>query len=885
MDGGSPAATSSLAATWPLVGRDAELTRIAEAMGDEDCRGVVVSAGAGVGKSRLAREAHAAAQRSGALAVWAQATRSSATVPLGAFAGLIPDDVRSDDALELMRCSADALRTQAGGRKVVLGVDDAQLLDPVSAALLLHLTTTQSVFVVATVRSGEPCPDAVVSLWKDAGARRLELDRLGDAAVAALVEGALGGPVEQAALRWVAESSQGNALYVHELVLGAVDAGTLALEHGLWRLARRPSVSPSLVELVATRMGTLSDDERAPVELLALGEPLRLDELIALTSADAVIDAEAHGMVLVDAPATGGDVRLSHPLYGEVVRSALPVLRARGLRLRLAAAVQERDPLSPDDALRVARWLLDAGAAIPPELLLDAARAALLAGDPDLGAELAERAVADGAGLPATLVLARAHTVRKRFEDTEAVLAAAQDLVASLAGDPAAHDTVLDSLEQRMHALYWGLGRAADARALLSGARAWSDDPLWERRLLPLRLALTGMLDGFSGTVDLLADLLADPDLDAATRRMAEPRYAIALFYLGRSSEVHPLARRLRPSVPLGDYNDAVALGAWSLTSIESGQDWEDAEAYMRDTLRDAVDVNDRDAGGIAAYSLGVLAFLGGRHADARRWFAEADVHFERQDTFGAAVQMRAFEVGLGLATGDARAALAAHDRMTSALDGREPANSQRPYVLRADGWAARARGEDAAAVDMLLAAASHLDDQPGYASLLTYEAMRAGAPAADVASAQARLAARCDARLVAAYAAHAAALAAGDADALLAVAEELAALGAMPYAVDAAAQAAAALVRAGRHDAARRAAVRMRELHVPGQGTQPPEIEGLDAAASTLTSRESEIVTLAAGGLSNAEIADRLVLSVRTVESHIYRAMHKLGVSDRRHL
>ena len=153
-----------------------------------------MSAGAGVGKSRLAREAHAAAQRSGALAVWAQATRSSATVPLGAFAGLIPDDVRSDDALELMRRSADALRTQAGGRKVVLGVDDAQLLDPVSAALLLHLTTTQSVFVVATVRSGEPCPDAVVSLWKDAGARRLELDRLSDAAVAALVEGALGGP-------------------------------------------------------------------------------------------------------------------------------------------------------------------------------------------------------------------------------------------------------------------------------------------------------------------------------------------------------------------------------------------------------------------------------------------------------------------------------------------------------------------------------------------------------------------------------------------------------------------------------------------------------------------------------------------------------------------
>ena len=54
---------------------------------------------------------------------------------------------------------------------------------------------------------------------------------------------------------------------------------------------------------------------------------------------------------------------------------------------------------------------------------------------------------------------------------------------------------------------------------------------------------------------------------------------------------------------------------------------------------------------------------------------------------------------------------------------------------------------------------------------------------------------------------------------------------------------------------------------------------------AVALTARESQLVGLARQGLSNAEIADRLVLSVRTVETHLYRAMQKLGVSDRREL
>jgi DNA-binding NarL/FixJ family response regulator len=48
------------------------------------------------------------------------------------------------------------------------------------------------------------------------------------------------------------------------------------------------------------------------------------------------------------------------------------------------------------------------------------------------------------------------------------------------------------------------------------------------------------------------------------------------------------------------------------------------------------------------------------------------------------------------------------------------------------------------------------------------------------------------------------------------------------------------------------------------------------------LTEREVEIVMMIGQGLSNRAIAERLTVSVRTVESHVYRAMMKTGTTDR---
>jgi DNA-binding CsgD family transcriptional regulator len=69
-------------------------------------------------------------------------------------------------------------------------------------------------------------------------------------------------------------------------------------------------------------------------------------------------------------------------------------------------------------------------------------------------------------------------------------------------------------------------------------------------------------------------------------------------------------------------------------------------------------------------------------------------------------------------------------------------------------------------------------------------------------------------------------------------------------------------------------------------EGVQTPALRRtIDPRSLRLTRREWEIAELAAGGDSNSEIAARLRISVRTVESHLYHAMTKLGVTRRHEL
>ena len=862
----------------PLMSREAELGRILAKLRRPEPAAFVLAGQAGVGKSRLASEAARSAAELGFTTARAIATRSAALIPFGPFARFLPETgASSGDLLGLLRQVSDAILERAGPeRRLLLVVDDAQLLDDGSAALVHQLVQESSCSVVASVRTPGPAPDPVTALWKDGLAERIDLACWDEAETEAVVTRVLGGPVARGTVRRLWEVSRGNALYLRELLIGAVDSGALSQVSGIWTL-RQPLTAPGrLVELVASRLAGLTPETVAVIELLAAGEPVGMPILERLTDPVGLENAEAQGLVVVRQDGRRTEARLAHPVYGEALRQSLPRLTLRRVSAALVSAVEATGARRREDLLCLGRWQLDSGAPGDAALLTRAARRAIEMFDLDLAARLAQAALDSGGGADAGLVLGEARFRSGRHAEAEEALAAAVPRCRT--------DAELARIANaRAHNFHNLIGDPAAARAVLDEALAAVTDPLARLQLLG-RLATFRLLEADpEGALAAAGPLLANEDYAIKSRGSYVSSIALAL--LGRTEEAVSVAylglEAHQRASGLPSAAEAQLVGA--VLGHAAGGRLAQAEADATTGYEGSVVVGDKDGQATHLMLTGLILVERGRLADAARAFLDAASINREVHDFAA---LRWCLGGLALAE-----AMRGHIEAAVTAAAERDQLSQGPMTIweadlieRGRAWVAAAVGELSQASQILATAAggaAAANMRVAEARLL-HDMARLGQPGL-AAPRLAALAEATDGEFVAALARHAAALVRGRGHDLEAAAHALEALGADLLAAEAYLAAAASYRSKGLARQATKTARRAGELAAPLGDVRTPGLSlGGRTGLDQLTRREREVATMAAAGASSRDIAAKLVLSVRTVDNHLQNVYSKLGVTSR---
>ncbi|WKG06153.1 LuxR family transcriptional regulator [Mycolicibacterium sp. HK-90] len=855
---------------WPLTGRLEETRLIDAALASADLSGIVIYGAAGVGKSRIAREALSTAAETARETRWTVGTSAAQALPLGAFARWV--GTSDADSVALVGRVIDGLTTVPGGRQVVVCVDDAHLLDGLSGFVLQQIVQRRAAKLLLTVRSGPAVPPEVLAAVDRGRFERLDLQPLSREESSQLLTAALSGPPDPDAAQRLWRLTRGNALYLRNIVEQEVNQGRLARRQGYWRWSGEPVMAPGLVELIEARIGALPPAVSEVVDVLAVAEPIQLEVLTAIADADSVAEAETRGLIAIDA--ADQEVRVAHPLYAEVRRNRVPGARLRRLRGSVATALADRDD---GDAMRMvvrrATLMLDSDLPPDPELLTRAAQGAVWLSDLALADRLAGGAVAAGADAEANFI--RAHALSWLSQGAES-------------------DAVLDAIAETE--------LTDDGRARLAFLRA--ANLLWA---------------------------LADPvgakrHIDVAARRIpGEARDAVDAFYTVYWATVGEPARARTASSDLDlDALPAIvgAVTAWAV-AVSCG----DAGAADEAVAAAQGGYRITDASFDAAHTrfvvadahIGALLLAGRIHEaleEAERLTARAAELPGVAQLFGSALTGRAAlaagrldtatklldpVVEMLLAAGESNgfsyrfhlpraAALAiqgmAGDATVAELDAcRHPSWQYLGYEHElARAWVAATQGAVSQAVGIALGAAETARANGQLAAEVW--CLQTAAQFGDHSRTQRldELTGLVQGPRVGAAAALCRALAHGDGDGLGMVSTEFEEFGDIVAAADAAGLAAAVYRRKDMRGSALAMAARASALAEACGGAATP---ALLAAVERLplTDREREIAMLLGAGLSSRAIAERLGLSVRTVEGHIYRAMAKTGASSRAEL
>ncbi|KRE34690.1 LuxR family transcriptional regulator [Mycobacterium sp. Soil538] len=849
---------------WQLLDRPREFDAVRSALTGTGSYGVVLVGDAGVGKTTLARSVTESLRSQ---VHWVASTESSRSIPLGVFAHLVGGS-SSRDATALLASARESLVAQGNS---IVGVDDAHLLDELSATLLHQMAVDQTGRILATVRSGEPVPDAVTSLWKDGYLRRIELQPFTKQQSVQLVESVIGGRLEglSADLMW--ESSGGNPLFLRHLVEGSIDAGTLKRVDDVWQLRGPTAVPSGLVALLESRLEHAGDAVMTALKLLALCEPLDIDALTELAGDAAVDDAEMRGLVRFQQDGPVLNARFSHPLVGDVVRSKVGRAAERRLKGQVVQILRRRGLDTAASRIRMAQLSIDSDQPVDTELLTSAAKDAIYLSNLPLGERLARRAFERTGSLADGALLSRALLWQGKPAAADAILAQFA---------PADLDEV--QLVQwgvpRASTLFWSMSEVGAAHEVLALVNERVRHPALRLILDATAAAMAVHENNIEAGIAEALRVLADPQAPDQAVEFAAFAAGLAMPVAGRGDEFEPIAARCRAEQKTTDGMIRVMVRYCDVLALTHTGRFRLAEKRAAD-YADFSSVGQFLAWAIAKIMAGVVA-------TARGDFPEVISSIEQALAALSAESPLPWQLPGRLLLARAYAALGrigeAERVLTDAAEHSGPSMElHEPQRLVSRSWYAAAKGMERNAVELARAAADNAHRSGQYA--LEAEALHHATRFGDRTTA-ARLAELADlvhGNLAALYARHAAAAAEADAAALDAVSTEFERAGVLLSAADAAAQAAALHDAAGdRRRTSESGATALRLAEACGGATTP----AIRTAARPLplTPREREIAELVSAGLSNREVAEQLTLSVRTVEGHVYRACFKLDVADR---
>jgi DNA-binding NarL/FixJ family response regulator/tetratricopeptide (TPR) repeat protein len=788
---------------------------------------------------------------------------------------------------------------------VALIVDDVQWADPPSVLVLHRLAQgvrQQPLLLVVAARSaaegtaeGEAAAGLVRGLTAR-GADVLRLEPLPETAVAKLVEELLAMPAGPGLAGLVARAG-GNPMYVTELVDALYRESVIAVEDGVAEVSSHTEapLPGSLVETSMRRLDFLPRQSRDILEMAAvLGPAIDAGELSAVLGSPLVTVSETlvraiEAGLLVD---TGEQLVFRHDLIREALAEHLPETVRTALRLRAGQVLAAAG--APVE--RVAEHLL-AGTVLDPHTVgwLVQQADALIVRAPRLAVPLLRRALAalDGAD-PAAAAL-RLHLVRALLWD----------------GDPAAAELAARAalLTDGGPALRWLLMQACYRQGRLDEAVVVSEDALSLRELSP------GEAGRFQGFAAFCLFYLERFDAGELAARLAveegeaeQDAQAVGLGYLGLSAlrfaegdmvKAYALADRallafqggIRPDLQADPY----AMRGYCLLELDR---FDEADEAIAIALR-----HNQATGGVylaLTYALRArMRFLDGRWDDA---LAEIEAGLDGPDPLGQAPGLKAMAALVAIRRGTYQAEREELPEPDDGVGGRKYG-----YLTRwAQALLEESRSDPGYALDLLYPVwerAWGLDQRRVIyricADLARLATVAGGHKRAlDLATTTEALAAKQPTRSLTATALLCRALADEDPDGLVGAAQ---AFQEWPlYAALAAEEAAVALARAGREVEARdalgaalggfaaleanwdaaRAEARLRQLGVRrgriGRRKRPKH--GWEA----LTDTETRVARMVAEGRSNPDIATRMFLSRRTVQTHVSSILAKLDLSSR---